>query len=223
MNKSQLVSDIILRLTKGKPADDLELEPSQVEFWINLALDEMVKEELDGLLEVGDRIPEFFVVREACKFINQEDLECIDDVYDRLYITLSKPVFNLFGDKAVVRVKASDGSIVRKSRLSTVDFLENIEFAKPASNNLVYYRDGKKKLVLKGVPVSMKDTISIIVWYVPQVELECFGPEEDLPIPADMINRLQERVEEIARRQMSGFGDVTNDGFDDLPNNQVNG
>lgn len=223
MTKEQLISDIILRITKGKPADDLELERSQVEFWINIVLDEMVKNYLDEKALSFQQLPNFFIVREACKAIEQEDLDCIDDLYDRMYVMLSKPVYEVVGDKGVVRVKTSDNSTIRKSSLSTIDFISNIEFAKPSLNNLVYYRDGLQKLIINGIPVQMKDVIEIIVWYVPRPDLECFADDEELPIQPDMVAELQDRVEDIARRQMFGFGDVTNDGFDDLPNAMTNG
>lgn len=223
MTKSQLISDIILRVTKGKPADDLELEPKQVEFWINMVLDGLVKDSLDEKIGSNDRIPDFYVVKESCKKLYQETYECVEDDDERIYVELKKPVLEILGDNAVVRVTTNEGTMIHKSRLSTIDFISNMEFAKPSTKNLVYYRDGKQKLVICGIPSSMIDVIEIFAWYVPQTDLECFDDEEELPIPSDLIEELQIRVEEIARRQMYGTGDVENDGQDDLPNVVDNG
>jgi hypothetical protein len=223
MTKSQLISDIILRVTKGKPADDLELEPKQVAFWIKLVLDAMVSEKINEDLGNNLRVPDFYVVREACKYISKEDLDCVDDDKDRLYVKTSKPVFELLGDRGVIRVKTSEGSTVHKATLSSIDFVEHMEFAKPSQSNLVYYRDGQQKLVIAGIPASMQELVDIIVWYVPDTDIECFGDDEELPIEGELLEELLTRVEMIARRQMFGVADIENDGEDDLPNVVTNG
>lgn len=213
--KHQLVSDIILRVTKGKPADDLELEPKQVEFWIQLALDGLITEALNANVGIRDYVPEFYVRSEKCRALNQEVLDCVEDDKERLYIVLSKPPLELLGDRAIIRVKTNTGDTAHKARLSTIDFIEHLEFAKPGLDNLVYYRDGKQKLVICGVPKALKESLDFFVWYVPQTNLECFSDNEEVPIANDMLDELLARVEDIARRQMSGAPDLENDGQDD--------
>lgn len=218
--KNQLVSDIILRISKGKPADDLELEPKQVAFWIGLVLDGLVKDTLDDNLANATRVADFYVIKETCKWLEEETYACIAAGEQKMYVQTSKPVLELINDSAIIRVTTNEGSRVDKSRLSTIDFVEDMEFSKPSIKNLVYYRDGQKKLVICGIPNDLVDVVEIFVWYVPQTNLDCFLDDEELPISSDIIEELQMRVEELARRQMAGFGDVTNDGFDDLPTAQ---
>jgi len=216
--KSQLISDIILRITKGKPADDLELEPKQVAFWLSMVLEGMIKDQLDALAEDGQDIPTFYVVKETCRQIQEEAYDCIEDEDERLYFDLRKPIYELNEDRAVVRVITNEGSFIHKAKLANIDFVSNMEFSKPSVRNLVYYRDGKRRIVVLGIPRELKNVVEVIIWYVPSVDIECFGDDEELPISDDLLEEVQLRVEEIARRQMFGFADVDNNGLDDLPN-----
>lgn len=218
MTKDKLISDIILRITKGKPSDDLELEPKQVAFWLSLVIESMVKDNLDSALESGQRVPDFYVLKEGLKPIYSESYSGIDDEDERMYVELNKPAMSLVNDAAIIRVFTNEGSRFDKTRLTTVDFTESMEFSKASTKNLVYYRDGKKRLILMGVPREMIDVIKVFVWYVPQADIECFDGDEELPIPQDMLEEVQMRVEDLARRQMYGVADVENDGEDDLPN-----
>lgn len=215
--KSQLISDIILRLTKGKPADDFELEPSQVAFWLQLGLDKIVTDTINAHINNYGFVPEFYIINEKCKALNTESLTCVDDDKERLYLRLSKPPLEILGDRAIVRVKTNTGDTTYKARLSTIDFIEKLEFAKPSLDNLVYYRDGSDMLVIKGIPRALRDTVEFFVWYVPQTNLECFGDNEEIPIANYMLPALLDAVEDIARRQMYGsLSDVTNDGLDNI-------
>lgn len=218
MTKNKLISDIILRITKGKPADDLELEPKQVAFWLSIVIESMVKDKLDDSLESGQRVDDFYVLKEGLKTIYSESYSDIDDEDERMYIELNKPAMSLYNDAAIIRVFTNEGSRFDKTRLSTVDYTESMEFSKASTNNLVYYRDGKKKLILLGIPKEMIDVVKVFVWYVPQADIECFDDDEELPIPQDMLEEVQLRVEDLARRQMYGVADIENDGQDDLPN-----
>ncbi len=216
--KNQLVSDIILRIYKGKPSDDGELEPKQVAFWISMVLEGMVKDNLDALVESGQYIPDFYVIKETCRQIQEEAYDCIEEDDERLYIDLRKPVYEIQGDRGIIRIITNEGTAVNKARLSTIDDVSNMEFSKPTIRNLVYYRDGKRRVIVLGIPRELKNVVELIVWYVPHTDIECFDDDDELPISPELIEEIQLRVEDLARRQMYGTADIENDGQDDLPN-----
>lgn len=215
--KNQLISDIILRVTKGKPADDFELEPSQVAFWINLVRDKILKTYLDSKIGNNLGIEDYFVVKEPCKALNEESEPCIDDDKERLYIKLKKEPLNILKDAAIVRIITNEGSYVKKAKITTIDWVNNLEFGKPTEDNVVYYRDGAQKIIIEGIPRAMKDEIEFFVWYMPKEDLLCMSDDEEVTIPGEFLPDLLDEVEKLARRQMYGTGDVTNDGTDDLP------
>jgi hypothetical protein len=219
MTKNQLISDIILRVTKGLPSDDLELEPSQVAFWINIVSDLVVKEYLDAKLADGKAIDSFFIKQESCKPLNNEADPCIDDDKERIYVRLKQEPMDLYMDKAIVLMKTNEGSYIYKADLSTIDQIGLLEFAKPSTNNLVYYRDGKTKVVIEGIPRSLMSIVEIIVWYVPKQDIECLADTDEVAIPNELIGLVQEGVEDLARRQLFGVQDINNNGVDETAQN----
>lgn len=219
MTKNELISDIILRITKGKPSDDLELEPSQVAFWLDLASDTIIKQYLDAKLSEGKNIDDFFVIQESCKPLNNEADPCIDDDEERIYIRLKREPMDLFNDRSIILVKTNEGSYVYKANLNTIDMVRHLEFSKPSTSNIVYYRDGKTKLVIEGIPDSMKAVVEILVWYVPKGNISCLDDDDQVNIPSEILGLIQEAVEDTARRQMLGIQDVANNGLDESGQN----
>lgn len=223
MTKNQLISDIILRITAGKPSDDLEIEPSQVAFWINIVRDAIVKAYLDDKVEEGLSIDDYFVIQESCKPLNSETDPSIDDDKERIYIRLKKVPMEVYKDRAVVRVITNEGSFINKGRLSTIDTIHHLNYAKPSITNLVYYRDGKTKLVIEGIPLELRDVVEIIVWYVPKEDLLCLADDDEVSIPNELLPEILQAVEDIARRELYGPEDKENDGDQDIPVENLNG
>ena len=216
MTKNALVSDIMLKLQKGKPSDDFELEPSQVAFWITITRDGLIKEYLDDKASKGLSVDDYFVIQESCKPLNSETEPCIDDDSERIYIRLKSQPLDIYGDKGIVLIKTNEGSYIYKTRLSTVNIINNLAFAKASTKNLIYYRDGQTKLVIEGIPSSLKSIVEILVWYIPKEDVESLADDDEVSIPNELLPILLERVEEIARRQMFGIQpDLENNGKDD--------
>jgi hypothetical protein len=217
MTKNQAISDIILRVTKGKPSDDLELEPLQVAFWLNIARAQLLKEYLDGKLEAGFSVDDYFVIQETRKPLNNETDPCIDADEERMYIRLKRAPVELFKDKAIVLIKTNEGSYVHKAKLDTIDTIRNLEFAKPSTKNVVYYRDGKTKLVIEGVPRSLEAVVEFLVWYIPTEDYMEMDDDCEMGLTNELAAILLDRVETIARRELFGFEDLANNGSQDIP------
>ncbi len=179
--------------------------------------DEIVKQYLDSKLQSNQSIDNYFIKKESCKALNEETDPCIDEDKEKIYIKLKRQPLDLFKDLGVIRVKTSDGSTINKAQISTIDFIDDLEFAKPSTANLIYYRDGKVKLVIEGIPEGLKNIVEIIVWYVPKENILDLNDDDEVTIPNELIPMLMERSEELARRQMFGFADLENNGVDDTP------
>lgn len=218
-SKNALISDIILRITKSKPSDDLEIEPSQVAFWISKIGNEYIQKYLDKKLENGKSIDPFFYTKESYNFMDKEDDPLIDDDKDRVYITLDSPVLDLYCDNGVVRVFTTSGEKVNKTSLDSVDIVEDLEFAKSSTDNPLYYRDGQDKLVIMGIPYEMRFNLELIVWYVAKLDLECMEDTDEVKIPDEILPIILDEVEVLARREFSGAQDVENNGLDDVEQN----
>lgn len=212
--KDQLISDLILRISGGKPSDDLELERSQVAFWLSQAGNSVVKLYIEKKLSEGEPIDNFLLEKLEEKPLLEESVLVGDDSA-RIYIILPKEPIDLVDDSGVVRVRTSEGSRVNKTTVGELDMITEMEFCKPSVENLVYYRENKK-IYLVGIPQSMVPEIGIHVWYVPKLDLECLSETDVVKIPDDLIVTVMETAEQIGRRQTYGPQDLENDGQQDL-------
>lgn len=212
--KDQLISDLILRISAGKPSDDLELERSQVGFWLTQAGNAVVKAYLEKKLSTGEPIDSFFLERIETKVLITESAS-VGDEPTRVYINLPKEPIELFDDAGVVRVRTSEGSRINKTTLGEFDMISEMEFSRPSIENLVYYRENKK-IVVSGIPEAMVPEIGINVWYVPKLDLECLVEADTVKIPDDLLIAVMEAAEEVGRRQVYGPQDLANDGQQDL-------
>lgn len=212
--KDQLISDLILRVSGGKPADDLELERSQVAFWLSQAGNAVVKADLDKKIFNGDIIDSFYIEKLECKDLIREYSICSDGC-DRLYVKLDRAPIDLRDDSGIIRVKTSEGTKVEKTTLGEVDMISQMEFCKPSTENLVYYREGSKVVVM-GIPKEMIGTVSLTIWYIPKLDIECLTEDAEVKIADYLIPLVLESAEEIARRQIYGPQDLENDGQQDL-------
>lgn len=217
--KTMLISDLMLRLQNGKPSDDYELSRTQAAFWLSNIKDQVIKEYIDTRLEERIAIDDYFFKQESCKAINEESDPCIDEDAERIYIRLKYQPLDLYKDMGVVRLRTSEGSTINKAKINTIDIVGDLEFGKPSVRNLVYYRDGKTKIVIEGIPKGLKDTVEIIVWYIPKEDLLNMNDDDEVRIPSELIPELMERAEELGRRQMSGMEDDINNGLNDIAGN----
>lgn len=198
--KEQLVSDIILRITKGKPSDDLELEHGQVEFWIDQLLPALTKEILDTKIANNLGIDSSYIKIEDCLDAKVKILDC-KDCQDNVYIDLKCTPADLFRDRGVIRVVTMDGSWVDKVSLMEIDSLRNLKFSKPSLKNLKYHRV-KDRLYIHGMTEDTLHLAQFMVSYVPTQSLTDMEPDEPVYVGDEVLPRLAEELEKIARRQM---------------------
>jgi hypothetical protein len=198
--KEQLVSDIILRITKGKPSDDLELEPRQIEFWIDMVLPTLQKQLLDKKIAEGSTISPDYICVEDCIYPKIKDQNC-RECKDNIYLDLKCTPADLYRDLGVIRVVTMDGAWVDKVSLLEIDTLYNLKFSKPSLKNLKYHRV-KNKLYIHGLT---KDTIHLaqfMVSYIPVVSVSDLDQDEPVYVGDELLDLLANELENKARRQV---------------------
>jgi hypothetical protein len=216
MTKNQIVSDIILRLTRGKPSDDLELEPQQVAHWVDLVLPGLVKKTLDEKILAGRPIEAGYIKHEECSELLLRDKNCTDCLDNIYYVIKCEPI-NLVRDRGIVRVATSDGTAVDKVFISEVDNIMSMTWTRPSLDHLVYYREGCNIYIL-GLTKNTMHLADFDIWYVPKpAVLEELEDDDELFIGDDLLAPLADEVEKIGRRQLYQSGeDIENDGQQDL-------
>lgn len=213
--KKQLVDDIILRITKGAPSDDLELEPSQIIFWFDLVAGELVPKYLNSKMTKKEVIAPVLIEIEDNKTGVVEDVTMLDGYNDRVYITVDKTPISLDNDSGVLRVITEEGSVVNKMSIERLDTLNNLRFGKPSRDNLIYVRINNR-LYIQGLSPKHVGITKFSVYYIPTPGITDLEDDDEVKLPDEVIGLISDGVEDKARRQMNGVADNENDAEDDI-------
>ena len=214
MTKKQLVDDIILRVTKGAPSDDLELEPRQIAFWFDLVAKTLVPDYLNTLIKDGDTIDPFYIEIEDNKVGVVENVAMLDIGDDRVYITVTKPVMPLIHDAGVIRIITEEGTVVNNAPIEHLDTLNKLTFGKPSRENLLYSRINDR-LYIHGFKPQHIAILKFSVTYIPTIDISSLADGDTVKITDSIVSILSEAVEKMALKELSVIPDEENDAQDD--------
>jgi hypothetical protein len=211
--KQELVSDIELKITRGKPSDDLELEKSQIEHWLDVTVNSVVSDYLNKLIRANKPLPPRYIAKVLSLQLNKEVSNNTDEGI-RHYLDMSPyDIMSLDNDRGIVRVSTLSGK-----RVNAVIDEENFEmlnkmyFSKPSRENLLWYREGDH-IFVKGYGNSITTAVKLNVFYVPVIEVASLSDSAEINIGDDLLPIVIQIVEEQAFRQLGmGFEDLQNDG-----------
>lgn len=216
ITKQKLLSDIILRVTQGAPSDDLELEPSQVAFWFDLVSGTIVTDYLEKQLKNNESIDPIMIEIEDNKAGIVENVVMLSDCDDRVYITVLKPILDLFSDSGLIRIIDDEGFIVNRVSLDKLDTLNKMTFAKPTRENLLYTRIGQK-IYIHGLNPKHVGLTQFSVFYVPKIDISSLTNSDTIKLPDKLIGIISEAVEAMAMKELYGSSiDLENDAEPDL-------
>jgi len=209
--KSQIASDIELRLTRGKPSDDLELDRRQIYFWMDSSLDAFVHNELVNSLAKGETLDPSYITKEECKIMIEEIKDCFD-CKPRFYLTITKDVMDLPKDKGIIRVMDTRGVSLKHFEKEQIEMLELLEFARPTQTNQAFYRENRN-IYIEKANKKMIDIVKYHVFYIPANLSVGIDEDDEYPIPTQLLPEFISFIEDIANRQMSRqFEDLEADG-----------
>lgn len=215
MTKAQLISDVMLRISGGKPSDDVELEESQVAFWIDQILGSLIKEVLDAKLKKGESIDASFLEHED-QLTPILDSKSWMDVQNSVYLPLCKVPISLYRGGEIVYLETQDGKSVDRSTRQKLGFLKSLTFSKPSLENLIYHREGDR-IYINGLDENNLDFAVFNIWYVARPDLlTSLANEDEVKMSEEMPALLAEAVTNLAKAQVAGPSDYENDGQQDL-------
>jgi hypothetical protein len=210
MLTSKLIDDLLVRVKAI--SDDAYLDREQAQHFLMITRDMLVKDYLDGLINKGKAVDPFYIERETCKSLQEEDEDCVGDCDERLFILLENEPMSLFDDKGVLVVTTYDGVVVLKARVDSLSWIKDLPYSKPTQKNPIYYREGKK-IVIDGISRKNK-TITFIVSYIPSYGSQDLSEDSEFKIHDALIPVLMDMVEQTARRELGFPEDMENDGTD---------
>lgn len=215
VTKSKLISDIELRVTGGKPSDDLALSRRQISYWLDLSRDALVGNYLNDIIKKGNPIPTDYLEKETFSVFEGVD-EDDDGLFESWKVSLSKTPLNLLKDRGIARVVTSNFQQVQKKDLSNIDWITDLSYCKADSDNLTYHRE-KNVLFIQGLNEYEVEYDKVTVYYVTSYKESPVDDIERFVIDDTLMDILLDEVEEIARRELYGsVQDLENDGEQDL-------
>lgn len=211
MTRSEIRSDIELRLTKGKPSDDMELEPRQINFWIDIVRAKLIKDKIlaEGYnADLGTSSATWIPALE----INQESISEALDAHNqsKYYISIPGQIMSLPKDMAIVSVSTLSGDQVNRIRFTDLGAMSSIKHMKPSPSNMVFYRIGTKLYILGPSEDFLANGYLNV--FVILSKTNSIDDSDEFPIPEDLLPILLDAVEAIARRQFQLPQDLLNDG-----------
>lgn len=216
IKKSKIISDIELRLTKGKPSDDMAIYRNQIAYWMDTERDNLLSEVLSFTIKNGDDIDPIYIEQDLCLSPLKTEDNCADckNKY-RFYIDLSKSVLHLPGDRGIVRIVDNKGKIIPVFNQLEMDDIRFLPYAKPTKYRQAAYREGDRRIFIEVLEESSLKYFEYDVYYVPRAAGQSIKDDEDYPIADEDIPELVERVVRIGLLQMNaGEADLENDGTD---------
>lgn len=223
--KSELISDIELRLAGGAISDDFEIDRRQISHWIDIIRDALVSNQLTNDIQQAKRrghrvmINPSLLTKIECTSASRETTACDDgDEYVRFEITLPNDVLKLPDDMGVAYVTNNAGERLIRTSEDELQMLENLPFSKPSPENQMFYRDTALTLIIPGITKSQADFVRFNVYVVDKMS----GKDDhvstnwtsEYPITSDLEAVLLDEVEGMALRELGIEEDVFNDGQD---------
>lgn len=207
MTRNQIISEIELRLTKGKISDDSELDKRQLAFWIDKHRALLIKQHFD----VNKEVPVSALTHFDCRAAESELPACLTDtVYTRFYIDIPD-VIQLYDDKGVYRVAPQGGNPLDRLRTTGErDILQYSRWSKPSDDHPAWYRiENKIYLVGKRFTNYTIECDLVIADTTTDV-----ADTAEYPLPNDMVALLVEAAVKDGIQQLQMPADINNDGKD---------
>lgn len=203
VSKKYLVSDVILKLTQSSPSQDTEIEDSQIAYLLTNELNFLMSLEVETLVRQGKPVPPIYLIRETCKQLSIEDVDCVPTNDERLYFALTGKVLDVENDAGIVQVLTSDYQEIYKAYLELLPTLKQMRWTRPSSDVLIWSRQGDT-IFVEGFLEPDIDFNDIIVSYVPKQNLVTMA-DDDLVIVSDKIlTVLTDKVADQAKLMMYG-------------------
>jgi hypothetical protein len=206
--KKELVSDIILRLTKGKPSDDFEIDDRQVGFQLDVIRAALIKAKVEAEADID--LSDFVTFFEAVD-VFQRDKKADDGGDSSFYLSnLPSAVLSLPNDAGVMSIETQGGTEVTRMKPSDRIRFKHLRFGRPTSCRPAYHRV-KDEIYYDGGTDNWRNNGVCNMYLI----LETITDEEgDYPLSAELLPLLLSTVEQQLLKQMYGtpIEDLNNDG-----------
>ncbi len=220
VTKAKLIDDIILRVTKAAPSDDLELESRQIAFWFDQIAGEVVPKFIESKIKKRQAIPSIMIEIDDDITGTVENVVMLDQYNDRVYITTEKDIMDISDDAGLIRIITEEGSFVNKVSIENLDTLNKLTFAKPSRDNMLHTRINQR-IYIHGFSPKHVNILTFSVTYIPKINISDLSDTDTVKLPDELLDVISDAVEERARREVfGGVADIENEAEDDTRPNK---
>lgn len=208
MLKEEIISEIELRIYRGKPSDDADIGRREIISVMDDIRAAMIKRYLDEEKDVPSEVLKRF----DCVATTTESPVCLtDDCFARHVIDLPVKVLQLERDLGVFRVQLQGAEFVlNRIYIGELDIVKHSKWARPSEDDPAWFKIGNK---IYFVGKSFKNK-KVLLDLVPATTGDV-KDDEEYPLPDYLVNELtNEAVEELLAQQNLGVYDLQNDGKD---------
>lgn len=206
--KKELISDVELRLTKGKPSDDFEVDKRQISFQLDIVRSALIKSKAKE--ESKDDFSDFVTLYEAVEVY--EEAKIADDGESAMWVKsrLPEDVMSLQEDMGVYSIETQGG--VEIKRIKAIDRIrfKHLKFGKSSKANPTYYRVDQD-IYYQGGTDNWKKNGVVNMYLILETVIDS---DSDYPISTELIPLLLETVTNTLMQQMNPQlkQDLNNDG-----------
>lgn len=216
--KGALVSDLELRLTEGKPSDDLEFEREQLAHWLDQAANMILSDYITKQMLKREDINPEYIKSSLYRNPIEEGITEVAAADERYYIDISGleilPPRGFRRDYGVVRVHDQYNRHMVNITYDESDYFDDLWYAKSDkdSRNFQWYREGGR-VYIKGIDSTNYTTESFRVFYIEVIDSSLLADIAEYPLGEDLSPLVVDIAEEIGWRQLKdGLYDDQNDG-----------
>lgn len=201
MTKEQLISDLELRLTGGKPSDDVEIPRQLLASWLDQARATVIQAESKATGEIS---PSCYT-RLECQSVALQTPECVyGDCFVNVYMDIPTPL-SLPHERGL-QVSFTNGRTVHKLiSPQSWGIWKNLKFGKP---EIAWYRVGDRIYIYgQKINQNYKFTLHLVLANTQTIE-----DTELYPAPEHLLPLILQSAEEIGLRMLNIQTDINNDG-----------
>lgn len=207
MTKKEYIDLVIVRITGGKPSDDLEIDARQVEAELNLAANALLSSIQDKLQTEGGL--EYVYGRFDGLAISEQTVSSNMDTYQaRYYSTLPSAPTWLQNDMGLPVVETSGGVQIKRQKV-TDQYL--YKYLPHSSKVLSYYRIGNK-IYYTNIPEPFAQYGKVNIVIAIATTVGAVSDNDEYPIPTYLSQQLIDLTAERLLKQMQLPQDLANDG-----------
>lgn len=204
MTKEKIVSDLILRLTGGKPSDDMEFDYNQCLDWLDQARSAAVSQWIRQ--SGGMYIPPGLFKRYECQSFTTETPECVfGGCFSNTYLDIERPIS--LREERGIRISRQNGRTL--NRLTSPQEYQIIKRLRFAKEDTFWYRVGERVYFIGNEKIN--HNYKFIVDLVP-ASTSSLADTDQYPIIEELYPTIMAMAEEIGLRQAKVPIDINNDG-----------